>query len=137
MAPRDLGAATLSRLASVVTRRARWVLGGWVLLALALTVLVPSLEKVVARDSTPFLPSDSPSIAAFAQMDKAFGQGGGQAIAFVVLTEPGLAHDPVAQAYSRELTSRLHHVRSHVADLQDYAAQQQLRSSLTSKDGAA
>src|SRR3954451_25069456 len=137
MAPRELGAATLSRLAGVATRHARWVLGGWVLLALALTALVPSLEKVVATDATPFLPASSPSLQAFAQMDRAFGQGAGRAIAFVVLSEPGLRDDDAVQAYYAELSHRLHADRSHIADLQDYAAQPRLRSSLMSKDGDA
>jgi RND superfamily putative drug exporter len=137
MAPHHLGAATLSRVAEVAVRRARWVLAGWVLLAVALTVLVAPLEKVVSRDATPFLPASSPSVRAFAQMDDAFAGGEGRALAFVVLSAPGFAADPAARDYYEGLTRRLHADDTHVADIQEYASQPALRDSLTSEDGDA
>ncbi|MDQ1704520.1 MAG: putative drug exporter of the superfamily [Frankiaceae bacterium] len=137
MAPRQFGATALSRLAAASTRRARWVLGGWLLIAVALNVVVPQLEKVVARDATPFLPASSASIQALGQMDKAFGRGDGRSIAFVVLRGPGFTADPADQAYYRALSARLHAGRAHVADLQDYTTQPSLQTALTSADGDA
>jgi putative drug exporter of the RND superfamily len=137
MAARDLGAGGLRRVAELATRHARWVLGGWVLIAAVSALVVPRLEQVVAHDATPFLPAGSPSIQAFGQMDKAFAGGSGSSISFIVLTGPDFRDDPAAASYYRELTARLHADHRHVADLQDYAAQPQLRDALTSKDGAA
>jgi putative drug exporter of the RND superfamily len=137
MAARDLGAGALRRVTEIATRHARWVLGGWVLIAALCTLAVPRLEQVVAHDATPFLPASSPSIQAFGQMDKAFAGGSGSSIAFVVLTGPDFRSDPTAAAYYRELSDRLHADHAHVADLQDYATQPQLREALTSRDGAA
>ena len=137
MAPHHLGAATLSRVAEVAVRRARWVLAGWVLLAVGLTVFVAPLEKVVSRDATPFLPASSPSVRAFAQMDEAFAGGEGRALAFVVLSAPGFSADPAAQTYYEALTRRLRADERHVADIQDYATEPALRDSLTSEDGDA
>jgi putative drug exporter of the RND superfamily len=137
MAARDLGAGALRRVTEIATRHARWVLGGWVLIAALCTFAVPRLEQVVAHDATPFLPASSPSIRAFGQMDKAFAGGSGSSIAFVVLTGPDFRNDPTAAAYYRDLSDRLHADHAHVADLQDYATQPQLRGALTSRDGAA
>jgi RND superfamily putative drug exporter len=111
------------------------VLGGWVLAAVVLNVAVPQLETVVARDATPFLPASSPSIQAFGQMDRAFAQGKGESIAFVVLTDRGFRSDPADQHYYDRLVARLHAGQAHVADLQDYSTRPDLKDALTSKDG--
>jgi putative drug exporter of the RND superfamily len=56
--PSDSGA--LARLARFTILRAPWMIGGWLLFVLAVNVLVPQLETVVARDSTPFVPTTAP-----------------------------------------------------------------------------
>src|SRR4051812_13169261 len=137
MAAREQGAGALRRVTEIATKHARWVLGGWVLIAALCTLAVPRLEQVVAHDATPFLPASSPSIQAFGQMDKAFAGGSGSSIAFVVLTGPDFRHDSTAAAYYRGLSERLHADHQHVADLQDYAAQPQLQDALTSRDSEA
>src|SRR4051812_18352673 len=137
MAARDLGAGALRRVTEIATTHARWVLAGWVLVAALCALAVPRLESVVAKDATPFLPANSPSIQAFGQMDKAFAGGTGSSIAFIVLTGPDFRNDPTAASYYRALTARLHANRRHVADLQDYSARPQLRDALTSRDGVA
>src|SRR5436309_14985644 len=116
-----VGSGALGRVAEFATRRARLVLGLWVLAAAVCALAVPRLEQVVAHDATPFLPASSPSIKAFGQMDKAFAGGSGSSIAFIVLTGPDFRNDPTAAAYYRGLTDRLHGDHAHVADLQDYA----------------
>ena len=93
----------LARVAHFATRRPFWVLGGWVLVAIALNLTGPQLEKVVQKDATPFLPASSPSIQAFNHMDDAFADGKGQSIAFVVLNGPGYAQNPTDQTYYRQL----------------------------------
>jgi RND superfamily putative drug exporter len=137
MATHHLGAESLSRVARFAVRRARWVLAGWVIVAVALTGLVTPLETVVSRDATPFLPASSPSVRAFAQMDDAFAGGEGRALAFVVLSAPGFGTDPAAQRYYERLAQRLHDDPRHVADIQEYATRPALKPSLTSEDGDA
>src|SRR3954454_10365032 len=126
----------LVRVAGAATRRPRWVLAGWVLVAIALN-LGPQLEKVVQKDATPFLPASSPSIQAFDHMDTAFAGGDGKSITFVVLSGPAFAQNPADQAYYRDLVSKLHTGTEHVADMQDYAARPDLKQALTSSDGEA
>ncbi len=137
MAGPSRGARRLGQLAGFAVRRRRWVVAGWLLLAGVLTLAVPRLEDVVARDSTPFLPPSSPSISAFEHMDAAFGAGDGESIAFVVLADDGFAHDDADQAYYRQLVQRLRSDDRHIADLQDYATRPQLREALLSEDGDA
>jgi RND superfamily putative drug exporter len=127
----------LSRIAGIAARRHWWVLAGWVLIAIGLNLAGPQLEKVVQKDSTPFLPASSPSIQAFDHMDSAFADGKGQSIAFVVLNGPGFAQDPTDQAYYRQLVDELRAGNDHVADLQDYASRPDLKQGLTSRDGDA
>jgi putative drug exporter of the RND superfamily len=127
----------LGRVARTATEHPKWVLGGWVLIAVALNLTGPALEKVVQKDATPFLPSNSPSIRAFDHMDGAFAGGKGKSIAFVVLTGPGFAQNPADQAYYRRLVRALGSNDAHVADLQDYASRPDLQQALTSKDGDA
>jgi RND superfamily putative drug exporter len=49
------------RFAAFVTRRARWLLLAWITVAVLLTVLAPSLQKVATQDAAAFLPKDVPS----------------------------------------------------------------------------
>jgi RND superfamily putative drug exporter len=127
----------LARVAHIATRRPLWVLGGWVLVAVALNLTGPQLEQVVQKDATPFLPASSPSIQAFNHMDDAFADGKGQSIAFVVLNGPGFTQNPTDQAYYRHLVDQLRASDDHVADMQDYVSRPDLKSALTSKDGNA
>lgn len=127
----------LGRVATTATRRPKWVLGIWVLIAVAVNLTGPALEKVVQKDATPFLPGNSPSIQALDHMDAAFASGKGESIAFVVLTGPGFAQNPTDQAYYRTVVSKLANNDAHVADLQDYASRPDLKRALTSKDGNA
>src|SRR3954469_5932796 len=127
----------LGRITDTATRRAPWVLAGWVLIAIALNLTGPQLEKVVQKDATPFLPPSSPSIQAFDHMDAAFAAGKGQSIAFVVLNGPGFSQNPADQDYYRSIVGRLRASESHVADMQDYVSRPDLKQSLTSKDGNA
>ena len=127
----------LARVADIATRRPRWILGGWVLVAIALNLTGPALEKVVQKDATPFLPASSPSIQAFDRMDRAFAEGKGESIAFVVLNGPGFAANPTDQGYYRGLVDKLRAGDDHVADMQDYGSRPDLKQALTSKDGNA
>jgi len=127
----------LGRVAQAATKHPKVVLLGWLLVAIALNLTGPALEKVVQKDATPFLPANSPSIQAFDHMDAAFAAGKGQSIAFVVLTGPGFVANPTDQAYYHNLVDTLRSNDDHVADLQDYASRPDLRRALTSKDGNA
>ena len=57
-AAEDRGA--LSRMARFVIAKAPLMIGGWLLFVVAVNVLVPQLESVVAKDSTPFVPPSAP-----------------------------------------------------------------------------
>ena len=127
----------LGRVAGTATRHPKLVLGIWVLVAVALNLTGPALEKVVQKDATPFLPGNSPSIQAFDHMDAAFAGGKGESIAFVVLDGPGFAQSPTDQSYYRSLVGKLTGNHDHVADLQDYASRPDLKQALTSQDGNA
>jgi RND superfamily putative drug exporter len=137
MAARRFGARRLGQLAEFSVRRRRWVVAAWLLLAAVLTLAVPKLEQVVSTDSTPFLPSSSPSISAFERMDHDFGSGGGESISFVVLSAPDFGTNAADQAYYRGLVARLRAGEAHVADLQTYAGHPELRQAFISKDGDA
>ena len=65
------------------------MIGGWLLFVLAVNVLVPQLETVVARDSTPFVPTSAPSLRAVKAMDDTFGNGQSRAFLAVVAVRQG------------------------------------------------
>lgn len=127
--------SVLSRLASFTIAKAPWMIGGWLLVVIALNVLVPQLETVVAKDSTPFVPESAPSLRAVKEMDSTFGNGKSRSFIVVVAERKGglSAEDT---GYVTELASRLEKDSENVTYVQDLA-EPQMRQALTSKDGEA
>src|ERR687884_248226 len=98
--------AALARLARFSIARAPWMIGAWLLFVLAVNVLVPQLETVVARDSTPFVPTTAPSLRAVKAMDDTFGNGRSRSfISVVAERDTGLTD--ADRAYITGLAARL------------------------------
>lgn len=125
----------LTRLARFATRRAGLMIGGWLVFLVLVNTLVPQLETVVGRDSTPFVPEDAPSLVAISQMDQVFGNGKSRSfVAVVAEREGGLT--AADKGYVRTLSERLAEDTRDVTFVQDLS-EQRVRDTLTSKDGEA
>lgn len=135
MTPEASESSGLARLAHFTIARAPFMIGGWLLFVIAVNVLVPQLETVVAHDSTPFVPTTSPSLRAVKAMDSTFGNGKSRAfLAVVVERASGLT--AADQRYVTALATRLQHDSGNVTYVQD-VSQPELRRALISKDGKA
>ncbi|MGO4257843.1 MMPL family transporter [Marmoricola sp. RAF53] len=135
MSPEGRESASLARLARFVIDHAVWVIGAWLLFAAALNVLVPQIEAVVAKDSTPFVPESAPSLRAVKDMDTTFGNGKSRSfIVLVAAREGGLT--AADKKYVVTLADRLRADTKHVTYVQD-VREPTLRAALTSKDGEA
>lgn len=124
------------RVARAVVGRAGWVVLAWFALTAVLNVAVPQIEEVAARDSSPVVPVDAPSIAAVEVMDEEFGSGTSQS--FVVLAmerEGGL--QPVDRRFAGDLADELRSDEENVSFVQDVRARPELLEALTSRDGEA
>ncbi|MBO9523948.1 MAG: MMPL family transporter [Nocardioidaceae bacterium] len=127
--------SALGRMAAFVIARAPLMIGGWLLFVVAVNVLVPQLESVVAKDSTPFVPPSAPSLRAVKAMDDTFGNGRSRAF-LAVVAERGSGLTAADQRYVVDLAARLRRDTSKVAYVQD-VSEPLLRQALTSKDGKA
>lgn len=129
------GPSLLARLAAFTIRRAPFVIGGWLLLVVAVNVFVPQIETIVAKDSTPFVPESAPSLRAVKTMDETFGNG--RSRSFIVVAaerEGGLSK--ADKRYVVRLSDRLRADTEHVTYVQDLS-EPTLQEALTSKDGEA
>jgi RND superfamily putative drug exporter len=127
--------SVLARLAGFTIRRAPWMIAGWLLFVVVVNVLVPQLEVVVSRDSTPFVPESAPSLRAVKAMDDTFGNGRSRAF-IVVVAERGSGLTAADRRYATDLAARLARDTKDVTYVQDLS-QPQLRKALTSADGKA
>ena len=125
----------LRALASLVVRRAVWVLALWLVVAGVVNVAVPQLEEVVADDSTPVVPLDSDSSQAVSLMDREFGSGRSHSFLVVLAErEGGLTRADVR--YVEGLVPRLRQDADNVSFVQDIR-DDRVREALTSDDGEA
>ena len=108
----------------------------WVALSAGLTLIPPSLEQVVERGTTAFLPDGAPSVRGLEAMDSAFGTGEAKSYAFIVLVNDDGLNEADGATYRRIVTGLDAHP-DEVVEVQDYLEQPQLRTTLTSKDGKA
>jgi RND superfamily putative drug exporter len=108
----------------------------WLALSVVLVLVPPSLEEVVERGTTAFLPGGAPSVRGLEVMGSAFGSGEAEAYAFIVLVnDDGLSK--ADGATYRRIVAGLEARPAEVVEVQDYLGQPQLRTVLTSKDGRA
>lgn len=127
--------SALARLARFTIAKAPWMIGGWLLLVLAVNVLVPQLEVVVAKDSTPFVPESAPSLRAVKEMDDTFGNGKSRSFIVVVAERKGgLTEADVS--FVTGLATTLAKDTEDVTYVQDIS-EPRLRQALTSSDGEA
>ncbi|MCZ4497905.1 MAG: mmpL10 [Marmoricola sp.] len=135
MSPEGAESSTLAALARFVIARSPWMIGGWLLFVVAVNVLVPQLETVVARDSTPFVPDTAPSLRAVKAMDDTFGNGKSRSF-IVVAAERRSGLTKADDAFVTRLAAKLAKDTENVTFVQD-VSEPQLRRALTSKDGQA
>ena len=120
-----------------IVRHARWVLIVWLAVAGAVNIFVPQLDKVIKRDSTPFLPASAASLQALEHMDAAFGKGGARSLAAVVAVDDA-GWSTADQAWYAKTVATLHSDgTARVVDLQDAVDTPALAGQLLSKDGKA
>src|SRR5437879_1574261 len=107
------------RVGELASRYRYAVIGAWVLAAIVLNVLVPQLEDVITRDSTPFLPASSDVMQAYKTMGDKFegSNAGGYAIA-VLENSHGLSE--ADYAYYAKLVQRINQHPDRIAFVQDY-----------------
>ena len=112
------------------------VIGGWVLAAVVLNIMVPQLEEVIKRDSTPFLPANSDVMQAYSTMGEKFSGADAGGYAIAVLENPrGIS--PADTDYYRQLVAKLNQHLDRVVFVQDYISHPEFKDAVVSKDGKA
>ncbi len=126
----------ITRLSSLALRFPVLTLTVWLVTSVALFAIPPSLERVVERGTTAFLPAGAPSVSGLETMDEAFGNGKSKAFAFIVMVnDRGLTKQDGA-AYRRIVSGLAAHP-TEIVEVQDYISKPQLRSALVSEDSKA
>jgi putative drug exporter of the RND superfamily len=122
------------RLGSIVVRWPLLVIAFWIALAIAPLLLFPPLFEAAAKNQTPALPDDAPTMVVAKQMGKAFGESGKGSQLLVVLTdEKGLS--PGDLDTYRAVVDKLHQEKQ--LSVQDVLGTPALREVLASKDNKA
>lgn len=124
------------RVGTAASRHARWVAGFWVVALIAMNVLVPQLERVIADNSAAFIPESNAASQALKQMAMDFGNPDSSAVGFFVMADESGFGDQ-DRAYYNELTSRLVDADEHVAYIMDLQSTPEARELNTSDDGKA
>ncbi|AFM18248.1 Transport protein [Mycolicibacterium chubuense NBB4] len=124
------------RLGSLVVRRPWWVIAAWVVLAVALPPLFPSLATVIQKQPVSPLPPDAPAMVANRDIAQAFPESGTENTLLVLLTNERGLGKPDEETY-RTLVGRLTRDSHDVVMLQEFAGTPELRDTLSSKDGKA
>lgn len=129
------GVAVFHRLGDFVVRWPWYVIGGWIVLAVALTSVFPSLTELSQRSPSAMLPADAPGAISAQQMNEAFHESSSGNMLLVVLTdEKGL--DRSDEDTYRALVDRLRQ-DNDVVEMHDFVGTPPLRQVMTSKDGKA
>ncbi|SOX55462.1 MMPL family transporter [Mycobacterium ahvazicum] len=91
----------------------------WVLVAVGLGILVPSLDDVAASRSVPMSPTDAPSYRAMLNIGKVFHQYDSDSSAMVVLEGKDKLGDSAHKFYD-EIVAKLTADHQHVQNVQDF-----------------
>lgn len=91
----------------------------WVLVAIGLGALVPSLDEVAASRSVPMSPTDAPSYKAMLNIGKVFQQYDSDSSAMVVLEGKDKLGDSAHKFYD-EIVAKLKADHQHVQNVQDF-----------------
>ncbi|GAC1520271.1 MAG: MMPL family transporter [Marmoricola sp.] len=126
----------VTRLSGLALRFPAVTVAIWIAVSAGFLVIPPSLEQVVERGTTAFLPDGAASVHGLETMDDAFGTGKAKAYAFIVIVNDNGLSKADGATYSRIVTAlKLH--PNEIPEVQDYLAQPQLRSALVSEDAKA
>ena len=109
-------------------------MGLWVVLGGLGMLLLPTVDSVVASQSSGSLPAGAPTLKALKKMDQAFGTGRAQAFVFVVFENKDKL-STVDQATYSNLVARFKGDSKIVAEVQDYLGDADKQKALTSADG--
>jgi RND superfamily putative drug exporter len=124
------------RLGDLVVRCPWLVIGCWIVLAVALPPMFPSLTELSQKSPAAMLPADAPGSVSAKEMKEAFHESASDNVLLVVLTdEHGLG--PADEDVYRKLADRLRGETKHVVMLQDFVSTPALRDVMTSKDNQA
>ncbi len=137
-----MGAAGLARaggifqrLGDVVVRWPLQVIGLWMVLAAVVSLTLPPLAEMAAKDQGSLLPDDAPVMASTREMREAFDEKAGDSVLIVVLTdEQGLG--PADEETYRTLVAKLREEAPETS-IQDFVSTPPLREILASKDNKA
>jgi putative drug exporter of the RND superfamily len=110
---------------------------GWLVIIVALTIGVPSLEQVEAENSVSLNPTDAPSYQAAMRMYKNFQESdsGNAAIMIVLEGQQPLGTD--AHAYYDHLIQQLQNDPEHVKHIQNFWGDDLTQNAAQSSDGKA
>lgn len=112
------------------------VIGIWLVMAVALPPLFPSLATVIQQQPTSPLPLDAPAIVANRDIAQAFPTSGSDNTVLVLMTDEGGLDRADEQTY-RQLVGRLDRSSHDVVTLQEFIGTPELRETLSSADGKA
>jgi putative drug exporter of the RND superfamily len=124
------------RLGDLVVRCPWWVIGCWIVLAVALPPMFPSLTQLAQKSPSAMLPDDAPGSVSAKEMKEAFHESSSDNVLLVVLTDDN-GIGPTDEHVYRKLVDRLRSETKHVVMLQDFISTPALRDVMTSKDGQA
>jgi len=125
-------AVEMRSIASFAVRRGPLVLLFWLIAIAGVNVLVPQLDKVIAHDTTAFIPSYAKSMQAFRDLDQAFGGGHSQTFAFVAV-ERKTGITSADELWLQSLTAKLSADPAHFSSVPDLT-QPGMFDALLSKD---
>ncbi|BBX65002.1 siderophore exporter MmpL4 [Mycobacterium saskatchewanense] len=108
----------------------------WVGVAVAISVLVPSLEEVGQERSVSLSPTDAPSFVAMKRIGHAFKEGETDSSAVVVLESDQLLGDDAHKFYD-VLIRKLRADKTHVLSIQDFWGDPLTAAGAQSNDGKA
>jgi len=126
-----------ARLGAAASRFRWWIIGAWVVVALALNLTIPQLGDVVKQDSVTFLPDSASVMQAYRDMGRQFDSAQAQGQAIVVLANRSGRLTAQDEAFHAALVQRLAAAHSRVLFVQDDVAHPELRQTDRSKDGRA
>jgi RND superfamily putative drug exporter len=96
-----------ARLARFVVHNPWKVIAAWVLATIAIMAFAPTLDDVIQRDQTNFLPSSYESVQAGALAEQAFGQSNDSTATIVVKRSDGAPLSPSDEAVVDQLAQRV------------------------------
>jgi putative drug exporter of the RND superfamily len=128
--------ARRSGIAKWIRRLAVPIILGWIALIVALTLTVPSLEKVGEMQAVSMSPKDAPSVAAMMRVGKVFQEFDSDSSAMIVLEgQQPLGAD--AHRFYDDMIAKLRADKKHVQHIQDFWGDPLTSAGAQSEDGKA